>query len=114
MRKFIWPLRKAVIKWKRYTLRIGMKAHKDRDMIGSASVDYLMYSGYVIMAYLWAMMAQKANEGIAEKPDNIEFYQAKVRTAEFYFDRIFPRIKTLGKTMVANPRSLMRITNEQF
>ena len=26
------------------------------------------------MAYFWAMMAQKANEKIAEKPVNIEFY----------------------------------------
>ena len=83
-------------------------------MIGSASFDYLMYSGYVTMAYFWAMMAQKANEKIAEKPDNIEFYRAKIRTAEFYFDRILPRTKVLGKTMMADPKSLMRITDEQF
>jgi len=83
-------------------------------MIGSASVDYLMYSGYVTMAYFWAMMAQKANEQIAKKPENIDFYRAKVRTAEFYFEHILPRIKALGKTMMANPQSLMRITSEQF
>jgi len=66
------------------------------------------------MAYFWAMMAQKANEKIAEKPENIEFYRAKVRTAEFYFDRIFPRTKVLAQTMLADPKSLMRITNDQF
>ena len=114
MYKFISPLKKATTKWQRNTLRIGLKAHKNRDMIGSASVDYMMYSGYIIMAYLWAKMAQKANERIAEKPDNIEFYRAKVRTAEFYFERIFPRIRALGKTMLAEPESLMRITPEQF
>jgi hypothetical protein len=91
-----------------------MKARKDRDMIGSASVDFLMYSGYVTMAYLWAMMAQKANEKIAEKPANIDFYRAKVRTAEFYFKRILPRTKVLAKTMMADPKTLMRITSEQF
>ena len=114
MYKFISPLKKATTKWQRNTLRIGLKAHKNRDMIGSASVDYMMYSGYIIMAYLWAKMAQKANERIAEEPDNIEFYRAKVRTAEFYFERIFPRIRALGKTMLAEPESLMRITPEQF
>lgn len=114
MNKFIWPLGKAVINWQRYALKIGAKARKDRDIIGSASVDFLMYSGYVTMAYFWAMMAQKANERIAEKPDNIEFYRAKVRTAEFYFDRIFPRTKLLARTMMADPKSLMRITDEQF
>jgi hypothetical protein len=114
MHKFIWPLSKAVFNWQRYSLQIASRAQKDRDLIGSASVEYLMYSGYITMAYLWAMMAQKANEEIAKKPDNIDFYRAKVRTAEFYFERIFPRIKTLSKTMMAKPRSLMRITSEQF
>ena len=114
MNKFLRPLRKSVVQWQRNTLKIGMKARKNRDMIGSASVDYLMYSGYITMAYFWAMMAQKANEKIAEKPDNIEFYRAKVRTAEFYFDRIFPRTKVLAKTMMADPKSLMRISSDQF
>jgi len=114
MHKFIWPLSKAVFNWQRYSLQIASRAQKDRDLIGSASVEYLMYSGYITMAYCWAMMAQKANEEIARKPENIDFYRAKVRTAEFYFERIFPRIKTLGKTMMAKPRSLMRITSEQF
>ena len=114
MNKFLRPLRRSVVNWQRYTLKIGLKARKNRDMIGSASVDYLMYSGYVTMAYFWAMMAQKANEKIAQKPENIEFYRAKVRTAEFYFDRIFPRTRVLAKTMMTDPKSLMRITDEQF
>jgi len=114
MNKFTWPLSKAVLNWQRYSLKIASRARKDRDLIGSASVEYLMYSGYITMAYLWAMMAQKANEEIAKNPENIDFYRAKVRTAEFYFQRIFPRIKTLAKTMMANPTSLMRMTSEQF
>jgi hypothetical protein len=114
MNKFIWPLTKAVFNWQRYSLQIASRARKDRDLIGSASVEYLMYSGYITMAYLWAMMAQTANEEIAKKPENIDFYRAKVRTAEFYFERIFPRIKTLSKTMMAKPGSLMRITSDQF
>jgi len=114
MNKFIWPLSKAVIDWQRFALKIAVKAGKNRDIIGSASVDFLMYSGYVTMAYFWTMMAQKANEKIAQKPENIDFYRAKVRTAEFYFKRIFPRTKWLAKTMMADPGSLMRITSEQF
>ena len=114
MKKFIFPLIRAVLNWRRYSLQIALKARKNREMVGSASVDYLMYSGYVTMAYFWAMMAQKANEKIATKPVNIEFYRAKVRTAEFYFEHTLPRIKVLGKTMMANPRSLMRISSEQF
>ena len=114
MNKFIWPLSKAVITWQKNSLKIASRARKNPDMVGSASVDYLMYSGYITMGYFWAMMAQKANEEIAKKPADIEFYRAKVRTAEFFFTRIFPRIKTLEGTMLTNPDSLMRMTSEQF
>jgi len=44
------------VNWQRYSLQIALKARKNRDVIGSASVDYLMYSGYMTMAYFWAMM----------------------------------------------------------
>jgi len=114
MNKFIWPLSKAVVNWQQYSIRLAVKTRNNRDTLGSASVDYLMYSGYITMAYFWAMMAQKANEKIATKPENIDFYRAKVRTAEFYFERIFPRTKLLAKTMMSNPASLMRMKEDQF
>lgn len=57
---------------------------------------------------------QKHSLQIAKEPSNIDFYRAKVRTTEIYFKRMFPRIKSLEKTMMANPESLMRITSEQF
>lgn len=64
------------------------------------------------MAYFGAMMALKANEKIVEKPVNIEFY--KIKTAEFYFYRIFPRIEGLTKTMMKDPKSLMQMDKYQF
>lgn len=114
MHKFLWPLSKAVLRWQQYTIRLAIKARKNRDFVGSASVDYLMYSGYITMAYFWAMMAQKANERIAEKPENIEFYRAKVRTAEFYYKRLLPRTKSLAQTMMADPASIMRLDDSSF
>ncbi|WP_236613704.1 hypothetical protein [Paraglaciecola psychrophila] len=45
--------------WQQYSIRLALKAKKDRDIKGSSSVDYLMYSGY-IMGYFWAQMAQTA------------------------------------------------------
>jgi len=114
MNKFIWPLSKAVLNWQQYSLRLALKARKNRDIVGTASVDYLMYSGYITMAYMWTMMAQKANEKIAQKPENIEFYRAKVRAAEFYFDRVFPRIKSLSTTMMSDPKSIMRLEDDSF
>ncbi|WP_286264742.1 acyl-CoA dehydrogenase C-terminal domain-containing protein [Thalassotalea atypica] len=114
MHKFIWQLSKEVANWQRHTVRLMLKARKDRDFVGSCSVDYLMYSGYIFMGYMWAMMAQSANENLTEGKGDKEFNKAKVRTAEFYFDRLFPRVKTLSKTMMKDAGSLMKIDVNQF
>jgi len=110
MNKFIWPLSTSVANWQQYSIRLAMKAKKDRDFVGSASVDYLMYSGYIVMAYFWAQMAQKAYEKLAGEVENRDFYRAKIKTAEFYFERLLPRTKSLSATMMANPKSLMQLS----
>lgn len=109
MNKFIWPLSKAVANWQQYSVRLAIKAKKNRDFVGSASVDYLMFSGYVTMAYFWAEMAQTAYEKLAGEVEDRDFYRAKIKTAEFYFERILPRIKSHAATMMADPKTLMQL-----
>ena len=112
MNRFIWPLSKSIANWQQYSVRLGLKAKSDRDVVGSASVDFLMYSGYVVMAYFWAQMAQSAYEKLAGDVENRDFYRAKIKTAEFYFERMLPRTKSLAKTMMADPKSLMQLDQE--
>jgi len=112
MNKFIWPLSKGIANWQQYSIRLALKAKKNRDVVGSASVDYLMYSGYLIMAYFWAQMAQSAYEKLAGEVDNRDFYRSKIKTAEFYFDRILPRTKSLASTMMADPKTLMQLDED--
>lgn len=112
MNKFIWPLSKAVANWQQYSLRLALKAKKNRDIVGSASVDYLMYSGYIVMGYFWAQMAQSAYEKLATDVENRDFYRAKIKTAEFYFNRMLPRTKSHAKTMMEDPKTLMQLDPE--
>ena len=112
MNRFIWPLSKSIASWQQYSVRLGLKAKSDRDIVGSASVDFLMYSGYIVMAYFWAQMAQSAYEKLAGDVENRDFYRAKIKTAEFYFERMLPRTKSLAKTMMADPKSLMQLDQE--
>lgn len=112
MNKFIWPLSKAIANWQQYSLRIALKAKKNRDIVGSASVDYLMYSGYIVMAYFWAQMAQTSYEKLATDVENRDFYRSKIKTAEFYFERLLPRTKAHAKTMMADPKTLMQLDQE--
>lgn len=114
MHKFIWKLSKETANWQRYTVSLMLKARKDRDFVGACSVDYLMYSGYIFMAYMWAMMAQTANEKLTEGTGDKEFYKSKIRTAEFYYERMLPRTKSLARTMMADADSLMDMEVDQF
>ncbi|CBL45010.1 Acyl-CoA dehydrogenase [gamma proteobacterium HdN1] len=114
MSKFIWPLFRHLTAWQQYTLRLALRARKDREIVSCASVDYLMYAGYIVSAYMWAMMAQKSYEKLAAGTDQPEFYKAKIQTAEFYFERILPRTKAHAESMMASSKTLMQMEVDHF
>lgn len=95
------------------TETVGTKASNNPEEIGAASVDYLMFMGYVIFAYMWAKAALIAQAKI-DAGDSSDFYQAKVNTANFYFDKLLPRVETLEVSIQAGADSLMTMTEEQF
>jgi hypothetical protein len=64
VKEFIEPL-KYKDEWLTVSLQIGEKAMQNADEAGAAAVDYLMYSGYVVLAYFWARMAVVAQAQIA-------------------------------------------------
>ena len=87
---------------------------KDREEVGAASVDYLMYSGYACLAYFWADMARLAAEKLAAGTTEEAFYTAKLQTARFYFQRILPRTRTHVATMLSGAGNLMDMKEEDF
>ena len=97
-------------------MKIGMKSMDNRDEVGAASVDYLMYSGYVMMAYYWALQADKADELLRNSKgrETAEFYRAKIQTAEFYFERLLPRASTHKTCALAPTDSVMQMDKENF
>ena len=94
--------------------KVGMSAMKNREEVGAASVDYLMYSGYAVFAYLWARMAKVALDKMVEGTTEEMFYNAKVQTARFYFKRMLPRAKGHAESMLAGSDSLMDMPEEAF
>ena len=115
MRPFVWQLSKLAAQWNMLTVRTMLTARKDREIVAAAAYDFMMYSGYATMAYFWAVQAavafEKLEKGGAETP---EFYTAKIQTAEFYFDRLLPRAKGHVAGVVASPKSLMQMSNDDF
>ncbi|WP_369602688.1 acyl-CoA dehydrogenase C-terminal domain-containing protein [Hahella sp. SMD15-11] len=114
MKEFVEPLAKLNKEWGELTMKIGMAAMKNRDEVGAASVDYLMYSGYVTMAYFWARMALVAQQKLAEGTTEEGFYTAKVQTARFYFKRLLPRTRAHAEAMLAGAGTLMDMAEDNF
>ncbi|OMH28358.1 acyl-CoA dehydrogenase C-terminal domain-containing protein [Motiliproteus sp. MSK22-1] len=114
MQPYIEPLQAINKEWGELTMKIGMSAMQNRDEVGAASVDYLMYSGYAVLAYFWALAAKTAQQSIAAGTDEEAFYQAKISTANFYFKRLLPRTRTLAETMVSGADCLMELEEGAF
>ena len=108
------PLAKLNKEWGDITMKVGMAAMKDREEVGAASVDYLMYSGYACLAYFWADMARLAAEKIAAGAEDEAFYKAKLQTANFYFARILPRTRMHVEAMLSGANNLMDMAEENF
>ena len=94
MAQFVEPLAAINKEWGDLTMKIGMKAMQNPNEAGAAAVDYMMYSGYATLAYLWAWMAQVAQAKLASGEGDAAFYEAKIKTAQFYFQKLLPRTKS--------------------
>ncbi|TXH02853.1 MAG: acyl-CoA dehydrogenase [Nevskiaceae bacterium] len=115
LRRYATELARLAAEWNVLTMRVMLTARKDRDIVSSACHHFLMYSGYVMMGYFWALQAAVASEKLAkggtEKP---EFYKAKLAVARFYFDHLLPRARSHAVSMVKPAKSMMKLPAESF
>lgn len=94
-------------------MSVGEKAMQNPEEVGAASVDYLMAMGYVTLGWFWARMAILAQERI-DAGDDDAFWRAKIKTARFYFARLFPRIESHARCVLAGADSLMDVSDDEF
>jgi alkylation response protein AidB-like acyl-CoA dehydrogenase len=87
LRALVGPLALAARNWGDLTLKLAQRVQANPEELGAAATDYLYYSGYITLAYLWARSVAAA----ATSTHSAAFKQAKRDTAAFYFARILPR-----------------------
>lgn len=80
--------------WTGIAASLAQKAMKDPAVVESTAVDFMYYSGYVTLAYMWLMIEAEAYKALAEKAEDAAFYQSKIATAQFYYSRLLPRTKS--------------------
>lgn len=109
---FLTPLEKALQTLESATRYVAGQLTTAPDDSAAAATDYLKLFGLVALAYLWARMAQVASA----KLDGNEalFYQAKIDTAHFYFERLLPQCDSLYSSIIAGSQTIMRFNDEAF
>jgi alkylation response protein AidB-like acyl-CoA dehydrogenase len=105
LRPFIAPLAVATRNWSDLTLKLAARVQANPEELGAAAVDYLYYSGYVALAYMWARSVAASTAGT----HGAAFTQAKRDTATFYFARILPRCLTHQAAIEAGVETLPTI-----
>ena len=115
LRPWALELLKLTGQWNLLTVRIMLAARKDRDVVSSAAYDFLMYSGYVTMAYIWLRQAAVAVDKLDNGGEESEgFYRAKLGTTEFYFERLLPRAQSHAASMLSPSKNLMQLDAEDL
>jgi hypothetical protein len=73
-----------------------------------------MYSGYIILAYLWLRMALVAQEQLESGKGDADYARGKLATCEFYFKRLLPRTRAHRAGVEAGSECLMSLPAELF
>ena len=114
VRKQAWQVAKLAIRWRMLAYKLGAGAKKNPDSVGAGSVDFLMFSGYAYMAYMFVRMSAVATAQLAAGEGDAVFLQEKLHTANFFFERILPRADMHAKTLKASADSVMAMPTEYF
>ena len=114
LQDFIFPMAKAFAKLQQATATIAQKGLKDPLEAGAASSDYLRQFALVAMGYMWLKMAKVAHEKLAAGAGDKDFYDAKIKTARFFFTRMLPEADFRFKAVMAGADPLMELDEAQF
>ena len=89
----------------KFTDWIKNKMQKSKDDVSAACNDYLKVLGYVAVAHSWIKVLEVSFENY---DTNKEFYEGKINTAKFYFERVLPRIESHYITAVSGSDYIMK------
>ena len=80
------------------------RAKTEKDDVSAAANDYLKTLGYVSIAYAWIKVLEVSFKDYNE---NKNFYDEKIDTAKFYFDKVLPRAEHHYKSAISGSSNIM-------
>jgi alkylation response protein AidB-like acyl-CoA dehydrogenase len=83
------------------------------DSAGAAS-DYLRLFGLVALGNVWLRIAHAAHAGRAQQPQLASFYNGKLGTAAFFFERLLPETELRFNAVKLGAGALMALHADEF
>ena len=80
------------------------KIKTDKDDVSAAANDYLKTLGYISLAFSWIKVL---NISFKDYEENKKFYDDKINTAKFYFDKVLPRAEQHYKSAITGSLNIM-------
>ena len=88
----------------KFTDWIKDKMQKSKNDVSAACNDYLKVLGYVAVAHSWIKVLEVSYKNYET---NKQFYEDKINTAKYYFERVLPRIESHYITAVSGSDYIM-------
>ena len=101
---FITILDSYLEKLSSFTSWVKDKIQNSKDDANAASNDYLKVLGLIAVGYSWLKVLQVSFE---DYDNNKIFYEDKIQTANFFFQRVLPRIDTHCSSAMSGSRYIM-------
>ena len=80
------------------------RLENNKDDVSAAANDYLKTLGYISLAFSWIKVL---NISFKDYEENKKFYDDKINTAKFYFDKVLPRAEQHYKSAITGSLNIM-------
>ena len=111
---FVEAMRRPFGMLQKATATIAQRGLSDPEEGGAAASDYLRLFALVALGYMWLRMIEAAAGSLPEAGERAAFYDAKIKTARFFFERMLPEAAGSYLAVMAGKDSLMALDETAF
>ncbi|HZE46071.1 MAG TPA: acyl-CoA dehydrogenase C-terminal domain-containing protein [Xanthobacteraceae bacterium] len=111
---YVAPLGTALGHLQQATMWFAQNALAKPDNAGAGATDYMHLFGLVALGYMWARMAQAAQQKLAAGGDGADRMKAKLVTGRFFVERLLPETGAHLARIQAGAASTMELPAEAF
>ena len=105
LKKFLIILENNIQNIEKLTTWFEAKNKNKKDDVSAACNDFLKILGYISLGYSWFKIAKISLNKLNENKD---FYNEKINTAKFFYDKIMPRIESHYNSAKSGSDNIMK------